>query len=686
MSAMTSGLGIKLIDAPISADSVCYRPLDWPPAEDWVVSEDRHGKPVSRWGDDLWDFSLWAGSSMKLDLAGGRHSRGAAALSPANQQVLRLLTTWLIWGPKGVRTWASLRLSFAYVRRIVVLCNSEGIVASELSRFPKLLNQVVELYSNALERRRTLVILDRLLRARDHLGLALIDGPGIRQLSALFAEDEYLGEQTAYIPPRIWTYQVIRLRECLDDFARHQAQIEACFNFCLQAYTHHYGSLEAALRVTRPSSQPPPFSMPPNCTGVRTGHRYYGHFELTARKFNIENLLQKWIRPPQKGRIDIKSFGSYFSLVQSAGLAYLMNFTLQRRQEAAASRCDCLIWEEDHLLGRIAVIRGVTTKTDPDSDARWPTSPSTEVAVKVMSFIAHLRMQCAVANSAVDCSDHDKINPYLYSTASEPWASGAGAWKPYATRPRIPSYQALTKQYPCLFDVSELTITEDDLVTARTFTPKLDKGGKFKAGEGWPLSYHQLRRTGAINMFASGLLSDSSIQLIMKHLTPVQTRYYGRNYSRLRFSEDYEGLTVVAKYEVMARQIEALVNDRYVSPLGLQRKRDIVVNLVSSSDFTALVKAGQNGEVSFRETRLGGCTKRGHCDYGGIETVARCAGGDDDRPCRDAIFDRSKRPSIERQLESVERRLDSVRPGSPRWRALQAEARGLRSYLDVTGK
>lgn len=206
-----------------------------------------------------------------------------------------------------------------------------------------------------------------------------------------------------------------------------------------------------------------------------------------------------------------------------------------------------------------------------------------------------------------------------------------------------------------------------------------------KAGETWPLCFHQLRRTGAINMFASGLLSDSSIQVIMKHLTSLQTRYYGRNYSRLRFSEDYEGLTTAAKYEVLARQIKALVDDRYVSPLGFQRKRDIVINLIGSSDFTALVKAGQNGEVSFRETRLGGCTKCGHCDYGGIESVARCAGGDGDRPCRDAIFDKSKRLSIERQLESVERQLVSVRPGSPRWRALQAEARGLRSYLDVTG-
>jgi hypothetical protein len=247
----------------------------------------------------------------------------------------------------------------------------------------------------------------------------------------------------------------------------------------------------------------------------------------------------------------------------------------------------------------------------------------------------------------------------------------------------VQPYQSVLARFPRLFDPEHLKITEDDLTTARKFTPNLDKGGRFRVGEPWPLAYHQLRRTGAINMFASGLLSDTSIQVIMKHLTLGQTRYYGTNYSRLRFNEEFETATVEARYEVLGRQIEALVQDRYVSPLGEQRKQEIVVNLIGAKDFKTLVKAGRKGEVSFRETRLGGCAKKGHCDYGGIESVARCAGGDGDKPCRDALYDIAKQPSIERQLEGVERRLAETQPGSPRSRALEAEANGLRNYLDV---
>jgi len=218
------------------------------------------------------------------------------------------------------------------------------------------------------------------------------------------------------------------------------------------------------------------------------------------------------------------------------------------------------------------------------------------------------------------------------------------------------------------------------------FTPNLDKGGKFELGNIWPLAFHQLRRTGAINMFASGLLCDSSIQFLLKHRSILQAIYYGRNHTRLHFNEEIEGVTTEAKYEVMAKQMELLVTDRYISPLGPQRKQELVVKLVSAKEFKTLAKAGKQGEVSFRETRLGGCTKRGHCDYGGIESVARCAGGDGDKPCRDAIYDRLKQPTVRRRLTDVELLLQAAQPSSPRERALKAEMQGLRNYLEVIRK
>jgi len=81
---------------------------------------------------------------------------------------------------------------------------------------------------------------------------------------------------------------------------------------------------------------------------------------------------------------------------------------------------------------------------------------------------------------------------------------------------------------------------------------------------------------------------------------------------------------------------------------------------------------------------LGGCAKRGHCDYGGIESIARCSGGDGEKPCRDALYDKRKRPAAERQLERAELQVEKASADSPRARALKNEIRGLKSYLAVT--
>lgn len=681
MSVLTFEFGMKIADAPIKPEHGCYRPPSWPPPVDWVVSEDVFGNPLSRWSDPSWDFSAWAGTSFRLDFAGGRHGRSASPLCPKNQHLMRLLATCLIWGRRGTRSWNTLKTTFNLVRRLLVLCEQEGILASNLLRFPRVLEKVVGLYPNSDDARSVLTVLARLHNEKDLVGFTLVDEESLCRLSEAFAENDGSNkEQTAYIPPRIWVYQVSRLRECLDDFLAHRQQIEACFNFCVDAYAHNFGSLEAAVVASKKQSACCPFSKHGDGTG--SGRRYYGSFDLTAEKFGIGTLLQNWVTGPTQS-IGIKTFTAYLTLVQLAGLSYITNFTLQRKEEAGELRSDCLTWEDDPMMGRIPIICGESTKTDPDSDARWPTSPSVEVAVTAMTTVATLRMRCAAANPAVNCSNHDKANPYLFHTAFEPWSCSRSARQPYSMRANVPTYQNWIQRFPRFFDAKRLRITEDDLVKARMFTPNLDKGGKFKVGEIWPLAYHQLRRTGAVNMFASGLLSESSIQVILKHLTLFQTRYYGKHYSNLRFNEEFEGVTVAARYEVLAKQIQSLVKERYVSPLGDQRKQEIVVNLIGTTDFKALRQAGRRGEVPFRETRLGGCTKRGHCDYGGIESVARCSGGDGRKPCRDALYDKAKQASAERQLETTERQIAEAQPDSPRARNLQAEAHGLRNYLDI---
>jgi hypothetical protein len=682
---------LKLIEPSgiITSERKSYRPPSWPPPDNWVTSENQDGSIISRYVDPLWDFSELAGKTLKFRFQTKAKRKNIATLHAENQSLLRLWTTWIIWNPACGNSWITRKSRFNLLKRLVVLCDDNNILASELYRFPKIIEKIPGLYKTSFERDSLISLLDRIHRDVKFLGCDLLDVPSLEMLAKAFLEcPTEETKQTAYIPPRIWKYQLSRLRECIDDYLINQEKIDKLFNFCLNAYERNFGSLEKSiLMVGSERSKFLPFGGENGeRESARTGCRFYGSFRKIAKEFGVSELFEKWIVDSGDEDYDVKVFSKYLTLVDFAGCAYIINYTLQRKQEGGSLRADCLIWENDEKLGRIPIICGETTKTIQDSDARWPTSPSVEVGVLASTSVARLRMRCAEANPLVACTPDDIKNPYLHHYAFEPWATGPENWGAYSKRPTLQTYANMMVRFNKLFDTEVLRITEDDLTISLMLTPNLDSNGKFKVGEIWPLAFHQLRRTTAVNMFASGLVSDTSMQVILKHLYLAQSEYYGRNFHRLKFNDDVGSIISLAKYEVLARNIMNLVTERYFSPVSEQRKAEIVVNIINSRDFRTLFKSAKKGEVSIRETRLGACTKREPCPYEGIESSARCAGGDGRGPCDAALFDRNKRDSVARQLVETERQIVESKENSPRRRFLLAEARGLRNYVTAIEK
>ncbi len=671
------GLRIKLPFATPSSRN--YRPPSWPPPRDWVCIEDAKGNAVSRWGDPIWNLTPWAGCQMTLNFGDGSKLSNTTAIDRANADLLRLLVTWRIWGPRGIRVCKSLLNFFQPIRSIIALCSREGILASELMRFTAIKDKLPQVISPS-HFNVAVFELSRLLDARSNLGFVLLDQNDLKQLAA--AKPDHNPEQTEYIPPRIWAYQVKRLKECLDDYMANRQQVEDCFKFCIDAYAHNYSSLSAALTSKHIVSRNP-FTNPqyPN-SGVKTGVAFYGPFRDTAIEFKILELLKRWIGDD----INPKSFTNYLTLIQQAGLAYILNFSPMRRGEGGSLRADCLYFEGDEKLGKIPILCGETTKTDPDSDARWPTSPSVAVAIDAMKSVSSLRMLCAAANPIVAPSVEDIANTYLIDRAFEPWAGGKSV--SYSIRPSFNSYSEFIERYPLLFDDRVLEITEQDLCIARSVCPTLNKE-IFQVGKSWSFRWHQLRRTVAVNMFASGLISDSSMQFLLKHRTRAMPLYYGRGSSSLALNEEARALLVTAQYEVMGRELAAVLSNRFVSPYGDEHKKKIVadlmgepdVNLLSEEDAKRFEAAARKGVIPFRTTVLGGCMKKS-CSGDCIESIANCSGGNGKSPCRDVLFDRQKSDQNQLRLDGIKVQLQSAQPSSPRYRALEQEKRGLENYFD----
>lgn len=665
-------LSLQINQPKDQPEAINFRPPCWPPTPDWVPIYDAQGNPVCRYSDPTWPLDTWKGSPLKLSFGDGK-TRGRR-LDRANADLLRQCVVWFAWGPRGCRTAASLQNRFTTIKPLFVACSEEGIVASDLMRFPTVIDKVAT-FLQPSNFRHAITVLHDLLDASEHLGFCLLNQDGLARLAKL--RPKHNSEQTPYIPPRIWTYQLNRLRECLQDYADHQKRIEDCFRFCLDAYAHNYGSLSSA--VDRRHSAYAPFQNKKSYPS----YQYYGSFKLTAAHFGITELLERWtgLFAQQKGKKQISKFSQYLDLVSKVGLAYLLNFSLMRIEEGYSLRSDCLWIEHDEKFGEIPMLVGETTKTDMDADARWPVSKSAILAINAMKHIAALRMHCARERKDVGTSKEDEVNPYLISFGYEPWSMSRRESQPYKIRPRTNEYGSLLSTFPQLLDKSQITITEEDLRLARLVTPTLNEEA-FKVGALWPFAWHQLRRTGAVNMQASNLVEDSSLQLQLKHHSRVMTLFYGRNHSRLILSEETRTLFLNTMYQEVARSLKLIASTRFVSPFGESRKESIVT-FIKEADVHVLAKGVKQGSVAVRPIRVGFCVNHRPCPYGGIESITHCLGGDDEKGCPDLLVDVKKEASIKLYEKLVESQLAVVHPNSPRYQSLQGEKRALGKFYAV---
>ncbi|MCA1325133.1 hypothetical protein [Herbaspirillum sp. alder98] len=679
MNVNVKHLGLSIETASGTRNHRYHQPDSWPPSPTFPVVINKNGAVISRYADSIWNISIWAQRARILNFGDGPNLFRCPKIDPANANLLRQIAAWWIYGNNGVRSATTLAARFTYIRGIVAHCSRKGILASDLYKFPAVVDEII----NSMPQEPSLIVsLHGLFEVRDKLGFAIFDREALTKAEASRINREQ--KQTPYIPPRIWLYQFNRLKEFLEDFHSHREQIEACYKYCLDAYICTAGSLVNACKAGE-YKEWGPFWTTTRRNGKKTGKTYIGPFEETAIQFGIDSLLRKWVinGAPETKKITLHSLSKYFSMVGYVGLGYILNLTLMRVNEGWCLKTNCVKEEQDPNFGQLVTIQGRTTKTIKDNDARWPASHEIKTAVDAMACISHLRMICADVNPEVPTEPHDIYYPYLIVRAYEPWGSLSvkDSRCPLDVRSTPFNYSQVKEQFANLFSDDELTITADDLEVARLITPSLDSE-QFEVGKIWTLSWHQLRRTGAVNMQASGLISDSSLQYLLKHSTRAMSLYYGQGYSRLGLNKEAEKLYIRTMHEILGKEISALFSERYISPHGIKRKNEIL-GCIDPKDDKNLVRLAATGAISYRETLLGGCTKRGPCAYGGIDTLVHCAGNGNEPPCANALYDSKRAPELKRFLSLLEENISLATMNSPHRSSLEAQVLAIRKALNV---
>ncbi len=163
------------------------------------------------------------------------------------------------------------------------------------------------------------------------------------------------------------------------------------------------------------------------------------------------------------------------------------------------------------------------------------------------------------------------------------------------------------------------------------------------------------------------------------------SQYYGKNYYRLKepLNDEARGYYLRQMYQAMVREFKSLQSDQYVSPHGEKRK-DQILHEISEKDHKQLIKAAKAGNISYRQTLLGGCANSGPpCPLGGISNISACMGFGEEKPCKSALLDKDKLPMINQLKEVVSLQINGAEEGSPMHESLQAQLESAERAINV---
>jgi integrase len=636
-----------------------YQPPKFPPPKDFFVSVNSDGNPLSKYSDDYWDFRAYGYYGFNF---------GARGLSPENKGLLKQAIFLYLYHmklfPGKVR---SLSTTFQALSSLCQFTDSQGITIDQLYRFPALAKPLMQALTTNQQQKLT-TTLGALLREENVLGWKIADADFISRLSIL--QIPHINTQSAYIPPRIWMTLVGSIERAMDSFEQHQSAFVDAWTWVSEAYRHN---------IQNGYSEKSPFERPRSKSvdmSERNARRVYSKGAAAfLEEHGLAELLNRWVGYVPSDRYELLALTAYANFVRNSAFVYILAHSIQRVGEGLDLRFDCFVTDDDPILGKVAMLVGETTKTDPDSDARWVVPLQVERAIEILKTLGRLRL----SNSLEPTVEHGNENPYLMVGTLEAWqrlnAYRVNQW----TLDRFVTSHALA------FDANELMITEEDYKIAYQLTPRLTEKDWFKVGGVWSFSAHQLRRTLAVNLFASDV-DASIIQWMMKHRTANQSYYYGRNHTRLRVNRNATETVLVESYRTTTRILtEAAENSLgdCVHPAGKNLITGDTLKLIKEKEHKKLESLAKKGAIAARPTLLGFCMTQS-CKYGGVESAVHCAGVDGKGPCKDAIFSKRNSTRLQNLYDSNTEDLKRLVGNTPRRSKLKAENEAIEVYFHAT--
>ncbi|MFM0656216.1 hypothetical protein [Paraburkholderia sediminicola] len=492
------------------------------------------------------------------------------------------------------------------LRKLAVHCEDEELTICELLSDPSKLLRFVHVAPQYFSIQ--LISLCRML-ARLGTEVTGYSVPGanslgpLKEVAARFCQS--VGQHPP-LPTRIYSQVLSVLAEELSDFQKiAQNYLDLASRCSIDPLFGRYGNTKKALR----RKEGGPIDPMPELLEQYGLTEYFKAKELTSA---IQGLSHGLNRIMTISRLTIQAFSG------------------MRDNEVQGLMYGCL--EERIAQGRTHyVIHGVTTKLNKGKrkEARWITNEEGARAIKVARQITALNHDLFMRgkkNAATNERNVPLLASITYFKFSGKMPNAGGNNELMLAGFSVVQHSA----YADLRKLLQPLIVEEDLAELEQIDlhRAWRSEQKFRLGQAWTFTTHQLRRSLALYAQRSGLVSLPSLRRQLQHIAEAMSRYYAKGSA---FAQDFIGdykehfahewretqpISSALSYINHALLTDDVLFGGHGNWIEHRLRDD---NGEIEVDRERTLKRFKKGEIAYQETVLGGCTKTGPCDRRPVE-------------------------------------------------------------------
>lgn len=578
------------------------------PPDNFTVSRNRDGSTASIFSDLSWNLSAYHPESKCSWLNFNYWNEDELT---AEQERLAREARWLMILLMYVRQGSSLSFGTLYnylkvIKHVSRFCEVRSIRIQDVLADPVLLIASLNGEADKAAKLGNL-ILNLHKMGFEQIGFEISDSSVIRKLQTINAAYAATLKQHAPIPTRIYSSVIATLSSELDKFEAIAERLIDLLQECIsdplmgRQVTAQWQIKKRLSLDGADASKRPDFI------------NLLGKYNLTDY-FLVNNFT-------------MSTMGLSRAVAETMLIAktQIQIFTGMRSSEANSLPYNCLDTEERDGNTHF-IIKGRTTKLNGGRIKRtqWVTSQSGRRAVLIAQKISGAIYD---ARGFSPKNSLTRINEfYLFITPFKTNGSKRMQWKsPCGLKLHVHGLSAVKNRLQPLIEENDLQELEK-IDPHRAWRSEAD----YQIGQPWTLKSHQFRRSLALYAQRSGLVSLPSLKRQLQHITNEMSWYYCRGSAfatnfigddKDHFGWEWQGTQQISQFLSYAAHVLLTDETQFGAHANWIDHRLKDQDGVVIFDRDATMRRFEKGQMSFKETILGGCIKVGECDKRAIDLL-----------------------------------------------------------------